>query len=584
MPKKLEHSTQNAPKRLAEKKPMRTATKVVISIIGVFVILLSGGSAWALYSYDLVYPGVHTGVMDAAGMDRETLAFKLNEKNEQLYKGKSIELTIQSSEYTVTTDEINVRIDADKAADAVISYGRTGNYFKRLIDVAGAYIKGASVDVLSFDKQALEKKSNEIADAFIKESKSSDYEIKDDKLILYLKNKNAVLSADAVYNTLLERFRTADFSALKMEPENNQVQEPDLNAICAEIQSEPQNARLDLKKDPLGETIIPHKDGVKIDVEEAKRILKNRGDKTIVEIPVTVTKAQVTTEALQGALFRDVLSEVTTNLNPGLVSRTSNVKLAADYLNGKILNPGDEFSYNKIVGERTLERGFKDAKIFQDGEIIDGLGGGICQVSSTTYMAVLRADLKIAERRNHQFTVSYTPLGQDATVVYGSTDFRFVNNTLYPIRVIAYQKGSSITIKLYGTKTENKEVKLVTTVLEKTPYESRTIVDPSLKANEKVVDSEGHTGYKTVTYRVVYIDGKEVRRELENKSTYKKLDFVTRIGQTDQAVTGTVDGENISGNEAPPDAVVLPEADPVLAPDLDVKEGTDQNNSGQTVY
>ena len=90
---------------------------------------------------------------------------------------------------------------------------------------------------------------------------------------------------------------------------------------------------------------------------------------------------------------------------------------------------------------RTYEAGFRDAKIFEGGEIVDGLGGGICQVSSTLYMATLYSDLEIVERRNHMFTVSYAKLGEDATVVYGNTDFRFVNNTKYPIRIESYQKG-----------------------------------------------------------------------------------------------------------------------------------------------
>ncbi len=570
MPSLFGSKEGNAPKRLAERKPVTKAKKVVVAIIAVLVLCFAGGSAWALYSYDLVYPGVRAGTVDASGMDRETLVSKLRDENARLYQGKSLNLTVQGIDYTVTSEEIGAKINEESAADAVIAYGRTGSYFKRLSDLIGAVFHGADVDILTFDNEALKKKSELIANDFMKRIQTSEYEVKDNKLILYLANKSTVISPDTVYNALFERLREADFAPLLIEPEHKEVLTPDLDAICKEVETEPQNAKLDLEKDPTGKTILPSIDGVKLDREEAERLLGNRGEATEVEIPVTVTKPEVTTEKLQEVLFRDVIADVTTSLNPSLKSRTGNVKLAADYMNGRILNPGDEFSYNAVVGERTVERGFQDAKIFENGEIVDGLGGGICQVSSTTYMAALRADLKITERRNHQFTVTYAPLGQDATVVYGSTDFRFVNNTAYPIRVESFQKGNGITVKLIGTKTENKEVKLVTNVLSKTPYESRTVVDPSLKPDQKVVESEGHTGYKTETYRVVYIDGKEVRREPENKSTYKKLDFVVRTGQGDQAASGDTTGEIVT--ETPPKDVEMPEADPVLGPDLDAPE------------
>ncbi|MCX7615041.1 MAG: VanW family protein [Clostridiales bacterium] len=577
MPSIFEHSPQEGPKRLEEKKPMRAAVKVAVCVAAAIVILFAGGASWALYSYDNVYPGVRAGTVDVSRMDRKALIDELNKVNDQLYKGKRVEFTIQNTKYSVSAEEVHANIDAEKAADVIYAYGRQGNYIKRISNVLKAYITGASVDILSLDKQALEKKSVEIVNAFIKESQSKEYEVKNDKLILYLANKNAVLSKDEVYNAILKRFESADFSKFNIEPDYKKVQEPDLEAICKALQSEPQNAKLDLKKDPRGQTIFPHKDGIEIDLNEAKQILNNRGNAATVEIPVKVKKPEITTEKLQESLFCDVLADVTTNLNPSLHSRTSNVKLAASHINGKILNPGDEFSYNLMVGERTPQRGFKEAKVFENGEIVDGLGGGICQVSSTVYMAVLRADLKILERRSHQFTVSYTPLGQDATVVYGSTDFRFVNSTKYPIRVVAYQKGSGITVQLYGTKTENKQIKLVTNVLEKTPYETRTIVDQSLKDGKKIVESEGHTGYKTVTYRIVYINGKEVRRELVNKSTYKKLDFVKRIGQSAKPANAT-GGEEQTVNQPAQNDVVLPEADPILGPDQNT---TDQNTTEQ---
>ena len=171
-----------------------------------------------------------------------------------------------------------------------------------------------------------------------------------------------------------------------------------------------------------------------------------------------LTKAEVTKADLEPLLFRDVLGSTTTYYNGGQAGRTTNVRLACNSIDGTILNPGEEFSYNDIVGERTASRGFRSAIIFSNGSEVDGLGGGVCQVSSTVYMAVLRADLKVTERYNHQFQISYTPISQDAAVYWGSKDFKFVNDTPYPIKVVASSGGGTLTVKLYGTKTSDKTI------------------------------------------------------------------------------------------------------------------------------
>ena len=189
--------------------------------------------------------------------------------------------------------------------------------------------------------------------------------------------------------------------------------------------------------------------------------------------------------------------------------------------------PGDVFSYNDVVGERTAERGFKEATIYVGNSAEDGLGGGVCQVTSTIYYATLRADLEIVERYAHSREVTYVPKGEDATVAWGSKDFKFANNTGFPIKVVTSHKSNNLTVKLYGTQTvAGKKVTIDTTILSKTPFEVVYEVDETLTPGTEKVKSNGYTGYKTESYRVVTINGVEVSRTLENKSTYKKYDKV----------------------------------------------------------
>jgi vancomycin resistance protein YoaR len=143
-----------------------------------------------------------------------------------------------------------------------------------------------------------------------------------------------------------------------------------------------------------------------------------------VTIRLIYTQTEVTTDALSELLFRDILSERKTYV-AGTSNRKSNVALAASAINGKILNPGETFSYNETVGERTVEKGYKSAGAYVNGEVVEEIGGGICQVSSTLYNCVLYADLEVVERSNHMFIVTYLPLGNDATVNWGTVDFKF---------------------------------------------------------------------------------------------------------------------------------------------------------------
>ncbi len=142
---------------------------------------------------------------------------------------------------------------------------------------------------------------------------------------------------------------------------------------------------------------------MQFDTEKAKEIIGD-GSEASYTIPVTITQPTITEAVLKERLFRDTLARTATNLNEGNAPRTNNVRLAAKAINGTILNPGDVFSYNTVVGERTQARGYQEAHAYSGGKIIDEFGGGVCQPSSTLYMAVLRADLEVVERHNHSFT------------------------------------------------------------------------------------------------------------------------------------------------------------------------------------
>ena len=188
--------------------------------------------------------------------------------------------------------------------------------------------------------------------------------------------------------------------------------------------------------------------------------------------------------------FPNLLSQYSTSYSTRNQKRTTNLRLAANKINGTVLMPGETFSYNKVVGERTIAAGYQEAPIYVSGKVVDGLGGGICQITTTLYNAVVYANLEIVERSNHQFVPSYAPASRDATVVYGSIDFKFKNNRNYPIKILCSVQNGIANFQIYGLKTDNDyEVVISNRVTGTTSNAIYSEAYKILKQNGQVVSS-----------------------------------------------------------------------------------------------
>ena len=276
--------------------------------------------------------------------------------------------------------------------------------------------------------------------------------------------------------------------------------------------------------------------GIEIaDLEEAKKIAESVTEEGMqFSIPLKITLPETTIDSVLEELFQDTLSTYTTTFNVNEKERTENVKLAAESINNVILMPGQEFSYNNVVGERSTERGYKIAKVYQAGQVVDGLGGGICQVSSTLYNAVVKADLEVLERKNHSLPVSYVKLGTDATVVYGVLDFRFRNNQQYPIRIESKVSGGSLKIDICGIKTNpERTVEIQTETVAVLPFTEKSIEDASLPMGTSETIQVGKKGYKVKSYRVTKENGVEVSRVLISTDTYSPIAQIKKVALTE---------------------------------------------------
>lgn len=528
-------STSNTKgKRVA---PGKNGLVLAITVVLLAAVALGVYAYMTVYHPDTVFDGITFMSHDLSGLTHDEAQKAITDAVDSMGISDSIEMTIGFAKVTFDTTVNPSSIDTAALANDAYSYGREGGFFERFKAIRHAKKEGVQLTCdIAPDRATLLAQADDALKEISESSSQSLFEIDGENVIVNLAY-GQTYSRDAIADVLEEKIKTLDFEPFTLESSEGSVSAETLKSM---VDCEMQEPTIDAN-DKSCKTIIPGVIGYSLDLDEAKKALESaEGDK--VSIPVTVTKPTYTDEAYKSMIFRDVLSSQSTDFNGNQTARTSNIRIAAKDCETVIM-PGAEFSYTEQVGRITREKGYKDALVFSQGEVVDGLGGGVCQVSSTIYMAAMYADMDITVRRNHSFVVSYTPVGQDATFVYGGQDFKFKNNTAFPIKIETVVGKNSLTVKIIGTQTTpGKSVKVVTEILSSNPFEVKKVYDPTLQPGETKVKNTGYTGYKANTYRVIYIDGKEVSRTHEATSTYKRLDKVILCGTDPNApVVGPIE-------------------------------------------
>ena len=251
---------------------------------------------------------------------------------------------------------------------------------------------------------------------------------------------------DIVVSGLIESFSTGRPVERVYTLPDSTADTSELVGLLGELLVRPVSAVYDPETKTISQSVV----GVSFDLIGAMSLISGVESGKTVSIELIYTQPEVTSEHLENLLFRDLIGECVTSIG-GSANRFNNVTLAADAINGLVLEPGEEFSFNRVVGNRTYERGFRSAPTISGDQYVMSIGGGICQVSSTLYSAIKDVGLKVTERRPHSIPVSYLPAGRDATVSWNHIDFRFVNNTEYPLRLDVTIEGRILTVQVFGT-------------------------------------------------------------------------------------------------------------------------------------
>lgn len=509
-----------------KKKDILHKYSILITIISIllFVGLAIFSTIFALTNRNSnkIVSGISIKGIDISGLTYN----EAYEKVVKVYSEKMKQnITLRHNEYetSLTPEQIEANFKVQEAIDTAYTYGRSGKVLKD--NYAIVYAGMAKIDInpsFSYNEKVLSDFITSTESNLPDAVKQSEYYIDGDKLVINkgeagLEVKKQELNSSIIKSITEVNSKVQDIQIPTMEKKPDEI---NLEKIYTQIKKEPQDAYY--TKEPF--EVHPHVDGIdfNISMEEAKALL-NTEEKQVV-IPLKITKPNITTNQIGTEAFPDLLASYSTTFSTKAANRTTNIRLASNKINGVVLMPGEQFSYNKVVGKRTAQAGFKSAPAYSGGKVVNDIGGGICQVSSTLYNTALRANLEIIKRSNHRFATGYVPLSTDATVSWGGPEFIFKNSRKYPIKIVSKVNGGKITVDIYGCKEETEyEVVIKSETLQTIPMKTEYRTNAALPAGTTKTVQKGHGGYKSRAYRILKLNGKVVSKQLLSTDTYAQL-------------------------------------------------------------
>lgn len=532
-------------KRVARGSGMPRGGKIALAVVLVLVLALAGGyvGLCAYAGSSAFLPNTSIAGVDVSGQSREGAAAALEGALPGLLADSRAEFTCAGQSYAVNGDDPSVSVDAAAAVDAALT-DQAGSFFTRGGRYLAAVMHGNRYSVpvtITGTPDAVTRAVEECSDP----EAQTTWEVTDTELVLHKGVTGRTIDVAALTDALAERLGILvsgfqlDAAPIEAQVTTAPPAAPDFDAIRSEIAAEPADAYLDKET----REIVPSVTGVDFDTAQAQAVLDAAGEGETVSVPLLLTEPKLTTAKLEANLFKDVLGSGSTTC-AGPSNRWYNIDLAAKRLNGTILLPGETFSYNGTVGPYTLASGYKAAGTYQNGQSVDATAGGICQLSSNLYWVTLKANLEIVERHKHQFNGGYMPvIGTDATVWSDQLDFRFQNNTDYPIKIESYlDKNHKLHVTIYGTDTTGIHGEPYHVVISTVPYKNTYQPKDSIPVGtepQRDPNYSRYNGYTVDLYqKLVDKNGKTISTTLLYRNTYKASDAVYYYNPADAARWG----------------------------------------------
>ena len=474
------------------KKPL-----VVIGVL-VLLVLLLPLTVLTVYvnGYDAIFPNVYVGDTDISGKSAEEAGKVL----EQTYradaiKGVSFALKCKDAKEELATDALGITFQNQETVNSAKAVGDSQNPVARAVKFLAQLVRPTRIDpAITYNNDLLNRTIDSVAKPYEVEPVGYTFEIAPDEVTIHAPVAGVKVDRGQIVARVEGQIRAGAFSDIVMEPITTQPEPLDFDEFYTWLTAPAEDAYYTKGEDGKV-TVAREKLQCTVDksvVKQAVDSIEQSGN-TTATFGVTTTEPQVLSTQLNENLYKDKLGSYTTHYS-GSAARNNNVRLATSRIDGYELMPGEEFSYDQTILPRTAENGYQAAPVYVGNKVESGMGGGICQPSSTLYCAALYANLEITERHNHSMLVSYLPAGLDATIAQGVLDLKFKNNTPYPVKISGQASGGVLTFSIWGYNPENISVEIL----------------------------RGGGGYNYTATRVVKKNGTEVSREQLRSSNYVK--------------------------------------------------------------
>lgn len=523
---------------------------------------------------DTIFPNVYVAGVDVGGLKREAAINAVKLAVEQQTAGDTLTVVLPDRSISFTPEITNVALNPEEAADAAMAYGRDGGPLTAVITYQKAKKSRQNIALeagTNLDTEYIRDLIDQTARACKSEKAEPTVTVDaDNKTVTVVTGSPGItLDADALYEAVVARFTEGDLSELKFDYDTQPCATVDLQAYYDQFSSEVKDAYYDEENKQL----VKEEVGFGFDVSYYTQQIALAEPGTTIVIQAEPIEPEVTLEDLEAQYFSTVLGSCDSP-HTAQASRTKNLELACKAIDGTILNPGDEFSFNKTVGERTAEKGYQKAIVYTTGGKSEAEeGGGVCQVASTIYTATLYANLKVTSRAPHMYLVTYVEAGMDATIYWPSLDYKFVNDTEYPIRIDASVSGGYVHVKLVGTANPDKGYDHIAL-----RHETLNVKQPKMEIDgedEKIITDAG-TGVdengNTVSLVVdedgnKYVKGEMVQYSYVGYTVKAYRDFVDADGKVIKTETLHTDVYNSRNTSYKCTPYVEPEPEPEPEPD-----------------
>lgn len=544
------------------------AAALLLLVLVVSIFFFGGRSAQP----DTIFENVYIADIHVGGMTKNEAMALVKQSTSQTYGSRDMVVDLAGTEITLKPRNTKVSLDVNTVVEAAFAYGRTGTQEEReraqqmlrsqpyilavlpyldldtdyILDTLTAYAEdiGSTLTQTSYGLQGDQPPLE--ADKFNAGTPTQ-------TLVIHMGTPGVGFDARDVYEQVLDAYSLHQFKVTVEDVETVKDPEPiDLEAIYEEFYIAPKNATVDMQ---TFET-TPGRYGYGFDIQEAQRLLNSAEFGEEVRIPMEYIEPEILSSDM---FFRDALGSAKT-AHRSESHRDKNLHLACEAINGLVLNPGEKFSFNDVVGQRSAQNGYKTAlEVWSDEDDAEFLGGGIGQVASTLYHCVLLSDLEVTYRVNQDFAPDYIEPGLDVAIDWRSPDFQFVNSTGYPIQIEASAGSGTVNIQILGTDERQYYVEIETVVSDtakiKTVYEDYEF-DNKEKYEDGDVIQEGIAGFKVKTYKHKYdkATGDLISKDYIATSEYEGLErIVARVAPEETT-------------EPPTEAPTEPETEPTTAP------------------